>query len=133
MPRFKYIAMDAKGKEVTNTLEADSTAAADARIRELGFFPTSVTEVGVAKAKKEKAPVGVPGRAAGPKKSLLKLQIGGGKVKGKQLAQTTRQLATLIEAGLPLLRGLNVLRKQEKHVTLNRTLGALAEAIESGS
>jgi type IV pilus assembly protein PilC len=127
--------MDAKGKEVTNTLEADNTSAAVARIRELGFFPTSVTEVG-AKAKKEKAPSApAPGRPApaGAKKGLLKMQVGGGKVKGKQLASTTRQLATLIEAGLPLLRGLNVLRKQEKNPTLNRTLGALADAIESGS
>ncbi len=135
MPRFKYVAMDAKGKEVSNIVDAESTAAAVARIRELGFFPTQVAELGGASAgagKKAVAPAAKPG-AKGKKKSLLQMEIGGGKVKGRLLSQMTRQLATLIGAGLPLLRGLNVLKKQERNPVLNRTLGSLIESIESGS
>jgi len=49
------------------------------------------------------------------------------------LTAFTRQLATLIDAGLPLLRGLDVLRKQEKNQTLKRTLQRLAESVEAGS
>ena len=54
-------------------------------------------------------------------------------VKSKVLMIFTRQLATLIDAGLPLLRGLNVLAKQEKDPVLQRTIHALADAVQSGS
>ena len=57
----------------------------------------------------------------------------GSTVKSKVLTAFTRQLATLIDAGLPLLRGLDVLRKQEKNPVLRRTLIRLAEAVEGGS
>jgi type IV pilus assembly protein PilC len=133
MPRFKYVAMDAKGKEVSNIVDAESTAAAVARIREQGFFPTQVAELGAAAAggrKAAAAPSARPG-AKGKKKSILQMEIGGGKIKGRLLSQMTRQLATLIGAGLPLLRGLNVLKKQERNPVLNRTIGSLIEAIVS--
>ena len=70
------------------------------------------------------------------KAGLGKLQLkflSGSKVKSKVLTAFTRQLATLIDAGLPLLRGLDVLRKGEKNPVLKRTLGQLAEAVEGGS
>jgi len=54
-------------------------------------------------------------------------------VKAKVLTAFTRQLATLVDAGLPLLRGLRVLEKQERNSTLRRILGDLALAIEGGS
>ncbi len=56
-----------------------------------------------------------------------------GKVKSKVLTTFTRQLATLVDAGLPLLRGLRVLEKQEKNPTLKSIIGELALAIEGGS
>src|SRR5204863_6085896 len=55
------------------------------------------------------------------------------KVKPKVLTTFTRQLATLVEAGLPLLRGLRVLEKQERNVTLKKIVGELAQSIEGGS
>jgi type IV pilus assembly protein PilC len=57
----------------------------------------------------------------------------GGKVKPKVLTTFTRQLATLVDAGLPLLRGLRVLEKQERSPVLKRILGELAVSIEGGS
>src|SRR5262249_22951954 len=54
-------------------------------------------------------------------------------VKSKVLTTFTRQLATLVDAGLPLLRGLRVLEKQEKNVTLRGIIGDLAASIEGGS
>jgi type IV pilus assembly protein PilC len=56
-----------------------------------------------------------------------------GRVKSKVLTTFTRQLATLVQAGLPLLRGLRVLQKQEKSVNLKNILGELSIAIEGGS
>jgi type IV pilus assembly protein PilC len=140
MPKFNYVAMDTKGKEITGVLETDNTTAAIGRIREMGYFPTNVTEVGKEKKPAKGASAAAPGGAAktsakkgGEGKKSINLMLGGGKVKSKVLTAFTRQLATLIDAGLPLLRGLDVLRKGEKHPTLKRTVGLLAEAVEGGS
>jgi type IV pilus assembly protein PilC len=57
----------------------------------------------------------------------------GGRVKPKQLMVLTRQLATLVDAGLPLLRGLRILLKQEKRPVLRDALGGMGEAVEGGS
>jgi type IV pilus assembly protein PilC len=140
MPKFNYVAMDTKGKEITGVLESDNTTSAIGRIREMGYFPTNVTEVGKEKKKStgKAAPLsaGAPAaKQAGKKGGGFSINnlLAGGKVKSKVLTAFTRQLATLIDAGLPLLRGLDVLRKGEKHPTLKRTLSQLAEAVEGGS
>jgi type IV pilus assembly protein PilC len=54
------------------------------------------------------------------------------RVKPKQLMVFTRQLATLVDAGLPLLRGLRILLKQEKHPALREALNGMGEAVEGG-
>jgi len=140
MAKFNYVAMDTKGKEITGVLESDNTTAAIGRIREMGYFPTNVTEVGKEKKVTRGGPSASPGGAGKPSakkggagKKSINLLLGGGKVKSKVLTAFTRQLATLIDAGLPLLRGLDVLRKGEKHPTLKSTLVQLAEAVEGGS
>jgi type IV pilus assembly protein PilC len=136
MPKFNYVAMDTKGKEISGVLESENTTTAIGRIREMGYFPTNVTEVGKDKKSSKAAPVPGTGPVRATKTSLGKKQIvlfGGNRVKSKVMTAFTRQLATLIDAGLPLLRGLDVLRKQEKNPVLKRTLGQLAEAVEGGS
>jgi type IV pilus assembly protein PilC len=140
MPKFQYVAMDSRGKETKGTLEVGSQGEAINRLKEMGFFPTKVVEMDKAKAAKEakkdkKAPAGA--KTAGGKKSLLQMQIKipglSGKVKPKVLTVFTRQLATLVDAGLPLLRGLRVLERQERNVTLKEIIGELGLAIEGGS
>jgi type IV pilus assembly protein PilC len=139
MAKFSYVALDSRGKEITGVLESESTTAAVSRIREMGYFPTNVAEADKAAAKKGAKPAapGAPaGGKAGGKKGLGSLDLkflSTGKVKTKILTAFTRQLATLIDAGLPLLRGLDVLRKGEKNPTLKRTLQQLAESVEGGS
>jgi type IV pilus assembly protein PilC len=144
MPKFNYVAMDTKGKEITGVLESDNSTTAVSRIREMGYFPTNVTEVTKDKqgGRPTPAPVGVAksGKSGKSAKSAKKgfghmelKFLQGNKVKSKVLTAFTRQLATLIDAGLPLLRGLDVLRKQEKNPVLRRTLIRLAEAVEGGS
>ena len=56
-----------------------------------------------------------------------------GRISLKLLMVFTRQLATLVDAGLPLLRGLHVLQRQEKNPQLHEAIGGMAEAVESGS
>jgi type IV pilus assembly protein PilC len=137
MAKFNYTALDSRGKEITGDVEGESSTAAVSRIREMGYFPTNVTEADKAATKKGPKPA-APAAAAGGKarKGIGSLDLkflSTGKVKSKVLTAFTRQLATLIDAGLPLLRGLDVLRKGEKNPTLKRTLQQLAESVEGGS
>lgn len=142
MPKFQYVAMDAKGKETKGTIHVANQNEAIGRIKEMGLFPTKVVEAEKPKAGKE-GDKGAAGKekAAAPKakgKGInlqlnLKIPGLGGKVKAKALTTFTRQLATLVDAGLPLLRGLRVLQKQERDPTLKEILGKLAGSIEGGS
>jgi len=108
-------------------------------VKEMGLFPTKIVEVEKAKEKADKKPAakGAAGKAPGkPKKKgeiNIKIPGLGGRVKSKVLTTFTRQLATLVDAGLPLLRGLRVLEKQERNPTLKNIIGELALSIEGGS
>ncbi|MCX6903820.1 MAG: type II secretion system F family protein, partial [Verrucomicrobia bacterium] len=130
--------MDSRGKETKGTLEVGNQSEAIARLKEMGFFPTRVVEVEKAKEKDKSAPAAAKAAAkkGGPSKGInLNIKIPGlsGRVKTKVLTNFTRQLATLVDAGLPLLRGLRVLEKQERNVTLKEIIGKLGLAIEGGS
>jgi type IV pilus assembly protein PilC len=134
MPKFSYVAMDSRGKETKGTLEVSNQNEAIGRIKEMGFFPTKVVE------DKSVPGAGAAKKAAKGKKGKgvninLNIKIPGlsGRVKSKVLTTFTRQLATLVQAGLPLLRGLRVLQKQEKSANLKTILGDLAVSIEGGS
>jgi len=138
MPKYSYVAMDSRGKETKGTLEVATQSEAITRVKEMGFFPTKIVEVDKEKGdKKAKVKVKAKAGAKGGKKAALQFQIKipglSGRVKSKVLTTFTRQLATLVDAGLPLLRGLRVLEKQEKHPTLKEIIGELAISIEGGS
>src|SRR6266404_3135247 len=135
MPRFSYVALDSRGQESTGSVEAASTNEAIGQLRQAGYFPTSVYEEskggpGEKTAKRSTATL----RAARP--SLARKEITlfqRKKVKPKILMIFTRQLATLIDSGLPLLRGLSVLAKQERDPVLKRTIDKLADSVQSGN
>ncbi len=151
MPKFKYVAVDAKGAESSGIVDADNQARVIDMIKEQGWFPTSVTELseGGAPAPAKAAKSSGGGGAAKKKKGGAAKAKGGGtglqmelklpglqgpiRVKPRELATFTRQLATLLDAGLPLLRGLKVLLKQEKNPHLCDAIVAMGEAIEGGS
>jgi type IV pilus assembly protein PilC len=138
MPKFNYVAMDSRGKETKGTLEVGNQNEAINRLKEMGFFPTKVVEAQRGKPTgKKKGKTAPAAGGKGAKKGALNININipglSGRVKPKILTTFTRQLATLVDAGLPLLRGLRVLERQEKHPTLKRTIAELAVAIEGGS
>src|SRR6516225_6917057 len=143
MPKYNYVAMDTHGKETKGTLEVSSQNEAIGRVKEMGLFPTKIVEIDKVKEKPDKkaggaAPKGKKAGAKGKGKGLnvnLNIKIPGlsGRVKSKVLTTFTRQLATLVDAGLPLLRGLRVLEKQEKNPTLKNIIGELELSIEGGS
>ena len=137
MPKFNYVAMDSRGKETKGTLEVTSQNEAITRVKEMGLFPTKIVEIDKARQKAEKK--GKPAKKSAAKKKggamNINIKIPGlsGRVKIKVLTTFTRQLATLVDAGLPLLRGLRVLEKQERNPTLKNIIDQLALSIEGGS
>ncbi len=136
MPKFSYVAMDQKGKEQKGTIEVASQNEAIGRVKEMGLFPTKITEVDKAKEKGAKKSGAGAAKSKGKKKAgsiNIKIPGLGGKVKSKVLTTFTRQLATLVDAGLPLLRGMRVLEKQERNPTLKSVIDELCLAVEGGS
>lgn len=125
MPTFQYTAMDAKGEQTSGTIDATNESDALAKLRTSGFYPTQIFEVGKTAAKKSAAKK--PAGKGGPKART------GGRIKPKVLMIFTRQLATLIDSGLPLLRGLTVLAKQEPNPVLKGTINAIADSVQGGS
>ena len=131
--QFVYTAMDGQGKEQRGRIEAENEQDAAAKLRQQHLFTTSVKEV--------KSGGGGPSRAAGPaagpgqqKKGGFSLFGGGRAIKKGTLTTMTRQLATLIAAGLPLVRALRTLERQAKNdPNLRRVLGELAASVEGGS
>lgn len=133
--KFSYTAIDERGKEQKGELDAENESSAISKLREMGYYPTQVLQAGAKKkaaGKKGAAPApGTPG-APPAKKGGLGFSFGGG-VPTKVLVVFTRQLATLINAGLPLLKGLAVLAKQEKHPALKAAITDISGLVEGGS
>ena len=122
MPKYSYTAVDARGKQANGFVDASDQNDAITQIRQLGFYPQRLDET------KEEVEAGSGAGSGGPKKK----KKGGAKVKMKILTIFTRQLATLIEAGLPLMRSLSTLAKQERNPIMRATMADLASSVESG-
>ncbi|MCL1921042.1 MAG: type II secretion system F family protein [Kiritimatiellaeota bacterium] len=144
MPKFAYIAVDAAGKETRGTIEAPNQGQAVAKIRSQNLFPTAIGAVGGESSggggggAKAPAPAAGARRGGAKPKGALSMEIKlpkflRGKVKQKDLTTLTRQLATLVDAGLPLLRGLRVLERQTPNPGLKEALGGMCDSVESGS
>ena len=142
MALFQYNAIDNSGKTLTGTIDAGGVQEAVAKLKSMGYFVTSVTPAkgsAGAKTKETKETKAQPSKTTAKKSkgkgmsiSLPIPFIGGNKIKTKELMIITRQLATLIGAGLPLLRSLRVLKEQRKGAA-SKILGKIADDIESGS
>ncbi len=132
MPRYSYVALDSRGQEASGVIEADSQNAAVGQLRQAGYFPKSIGEEGKG-GKASKAPKAAAAKKPASKQVNISIPFMERKtVKGKTLMIFTRQLATLIDAGLPLLRGLTVLAKQEPDLVLRKVIVSLAEAVQGG-
>ena len=130
MPNFSYVALDIHGEEVKGFLEATNVNTATSQLRDMGYFPTSIKEQ-----------TGSPGKT-GPARTKkgsggiqFNLKIPGltTRVNLKDLTTFTRELATLIDAGLPVVRSLNILKEQTKGGALKDILADIVENIEGGS
>jgi type IV pilus assembly protein PilC len=127
MPSYAFEAANTAGKTQKGTIEADNSEDAIKKIRSQGLFPTAVREQKGAK----KAAAAKKRQQAGKKKKPRAITIGG--VNQKQLTLFTRQMSTLQDAGLPLLRSLQILEDQQKPSKLKYVLEDVCESVSSGS
>src|SRR5215204_3664265 len=119
MPTYQFEAMDAKGQEIKDVIDAQSEDDAQATIRQMGYF---VTKIAVKKSTAAKA--GVSG------KKKRGMAFGG--ASSKQLSLFTKQLSILQDAGLAILRSLRILEQQQKPGRLKNALGDVGDEIEGG-
>ena len=124
MPTFQYEAMDHTGREVKDSIDAATQEEAQQLIRQKGFFVTKIAE----KAKKAKQSARKKGGGGRRRKKAFTI----GRISTKQLCTFTRQLSTLQDAGLPILRSLKILEGQCKPGVLKNALQDIVEDIESG-
>ena len=143
MATFQYIAKDSAGNERRGTVEAGDRNSAIAAVRAQGLLPTALGEVksasSVAPAKKAKGgpATAKPKAKTGALNKDIKINIKmpkflQGRIKTKVLTQFTRQLATLVNAGLPLMRGIEVLKRQMKDPRMLEALTGISENIAAG-
>ncbi|MBI1882679.1 MAG: type II secretion system inner membrane protein GspF [Chlamydiae bacterium] len=128
--KFDYIATDAQGKQVKGSVGADNTISAINILRGRGLFPLNVTEASGGQSL-ESGRIPIPGERRESFTFLKKFFRG--TLSLKALTVFTRQLAVLIDAGLPILKCLHLLKEQEKNKALKETVLTLANAVESGS
>ncbi|MEK6737955.1 MAG: type II secretion system F family protein, partial [Planctomycetota bacterium] len=128
MPIFQYSAVNNKGQTVKDKVEASTPDEAVVKIRGMGYFPSRVKEVKT----HQKGDKAFSGAEPTRKKSKgMSITIGG--VKSKVITAFTRQLSTLQDAGLPIIRGLKILAAQARRGLLKKTLLAVIEDVEGGS
>ena len=130
MPTFTYAAIDgATGREKSGVLNSSGEEAAIADLKARGCYPTALEEVpatGAAKADPAR-PAGLRGVPAGGQ-----IRFFGRAVRGNDLVVFTRQLAALVGAGMPVVRGLDLLARQERNPVWQAVLVSLADGIRSG-
>jgi len=133
MPTFQYEARDATGATVRGSIEANTSDEALARIKAQGQYPQSLREQKTKKSAATGEGKGARQRQKASKKGGGGINMPWAKVKSKHLTTFTRQLSTLQDAGLPLLRSLQILEAQQKPGLLKNVLVGVVEDVEGGS
>ena len=110
---YTYTVRDRTGREITGSLEADSADALTGKLRQMGYFVVSVEEVKTSFTKRQ-------------------IRIFGARVKSKEITIFTRQFATMINAGLPLTKCLNILSQQTESQVLSDVITDCQKEVEAG-
>ena len=133
MPTFQYEAFNDSGEKQRGSITAQSSEEAIARIRSQGFHPASVREQKVKKTNRGKGTAAPAAKKKSGGKGLNNISINIGGVSKKHLTAFTRQLSTLQDAGLPILRSISILEQQQKPGLLKDALTGVHDDVSSGS
>ena len=120
MPVFEYTALDRRGKKVSGVLDADGPSVARSRLRATGIYLISLNQV---------ASSGALGESGGG----VTQRILARRIKPAEVALITRQLATLLGAGFPLVPAIDALIPQTPSSAFQKKLAQIKDALISGS
>jgi type IV pilus assembly protein PilC len=115
MSNFLYVATNANNQTLTGTIEATDRSAVLAALNKQGLRPISVKE------------------GSGKSKEISLGFLGGGKVKSDDLVMFTRQLSSMVSAGVPLLRALSSLEQHTESAALKKLLASVIKDVEGGA
>ncbi|MGF1485253.1 MAG: type II secretion system F family protein [Opitutales bacterium] len=138
MAKFKYTAIDQGGKQKTGVIDAGSEDEANQKVSSMGLMVTgSMQAVGgassrAARSRKSQSKSVAKSGAGAKEKKGMSINIGP-PINTEGLTIFTRQLATLLQAGLPLLRSLEVMIRQERRPAFKQVLVGLADNVRSGN
>ncbi|MGF1449504.1 MAG: type II secretion system F family protein [Opitutales bacterium] len=135
MAKFKYTAIDQGGKQKTGVIDAGNEDEANQKVSSMGLMVTGPIQAVGAGGGTRAGRKGATKRAAqsgGEKKKGMSINIGP-PINQEGLTIFTRQLATLLQAGLPLLRSLEVMIRQERRPAFRDVLVGLADNVRSGN
>ena len=130
MSRYRYRALDGTGGERRGRLRARDRAEAEAVLRSRGWIPRELSAVEGRRGRTRAARV--PGREGGEVGRRVRRWPGPARIRPREVTLFTRQLATLLRSGVPLLRSLEVLQAQEGNRALARVIGHLADTVRAG-
>ena len=125
MATYVYEAMNSVGQPVKGEVDAATSEDAIAKVRAMGNFPTKIKEKSAKRADRE------GGGKSGPRPGRRRRTVGS--VRARLLTQFTRQLSTLVDAGLPIVRSLRILEEQQKPGMLRVAIRLVAEDVEGGA
>ncbi|MGW8195243.1 MAG: type II secretion system F family protein, partial [Desulforhopalus sp.] len=118
MPVFEYRALDATGKNIKGILDADSEQVARSKLRSQGKYPVSITRSRTRQSAADGRGIGF---------GIFE------RVKSEELSVMTRQLATLLGAGIPLVQALDGLLQQTRNATLKRVVAQIKGSVNEGN
>ena len=144
MPLYMYTAIDANGKEQKGKKDAATEEEVSNFLKNQGLFPTSIkladkaaakTAAAAAKAKTaaKNTPKDKKKNGGGGININLNISLGPAVIKEKDLTVLTRQMAILLDAGLPLIRSLKTLARQATNPIVKKTLEETAVSVEGGA
>lgn len=129
MKKFRYAAMDARGREIEGSIDAETESSAISQIKNKGLFPTSVSEL---KDVKDFVNEMFLPRPRPIEKPIFKRHFGSA-TNSRDISLLMNDLGNLVDVGMPLLRAVHVLSKSEKNKRMASVLEQIGNDIESGS
>ncbi|MFW6286454.1 MAG: type II secretion system F family protein, partial [Candidatus Sumerlaeota bacterium] len=114
MPKFEYLARDTKGERITGVIEVDDRQAVVGRLQTMGYYPVRISNT---------TPSGSKHR------SLAHIR---GRVATSQMVDFQRQLADLMQAGVPLVKSLNIIVNQTQDELLREIVADISKNVQGG-
>lgn len=132
MPAYQYEALDAQGKKKKGMIAADSLRDARKRLQSKTLFPVSLTEGGRAEASDRLASTSLTSRLSSLLSSLSSSSTRSAKISSRDLAMVTRQMATMVGAGLPVDETLQAIAAQSEKPLIRDVLTNIRSRVVEG-